>query len=47
MSLMLNMDIVPLESSGAVSDVMDDSSGAEAVFMDSWQLFTSGLSESG
>jgi hypothetical protein len=31
---MLNMDVVPLELIDVVSDVMDDSSAAEAGFMD-------------
>jgi hypothetical protein len=44
---MLNMYLLPLESIDAVSDVIDDSSAVEVVFMDSRQVFISGLSESG
>jgi hypothetical protein len=39
------MDFVPLESIDVVSEVMDDSSAAEAVFIDSWQVFIPGLME--
>jgi hypothetical protein len=44
---MLKMELVPLELSDVVSEVMDDSSAVDAVFMDYWQVFMSGLRESG
>jgi hypothetical protein len=40
------MDVVPLELIDVVSDFTDDSSVAEAMFMDYWQVFMSGLRES-
>jgi hypothetical protein len=41
-SLILNMDLVPLESICVVSDMIDDSYAVDAVFMDSWQVFCRG-----
>jgi hypothetical protein len=45
--LMLKMDIVLLELIEIVSEVIDDYSAVDAVFMDYCQVFILGLRESG
>jgi hypothetical protein len=44
---MVSIDLVPVDSIEALSDVINESSAAEAAFMDSWHVFMLGYSEYG